>query len=117
MLDLTFLPISVQNAAVFIASGDEVMWPYDDAAAAIAALAAAGRVILGIDLRSDGHNVHLEKASGLATEIPWSSFDPSVSATPVEDGHRAALEALNRPGIAKWVADGYSWVLVTWKDN
>ena len=117
MSELTFLPDSLQNSAIWVASGHEVMWPFDDAEAAIEALAAARRVILGLDLRSDGRDVPHERLTGLATEVPWSSFDPSASITPVEDGRRAAIEAVQRPAIAELVADGYSWVLITWDDE
>lgn len=114
MLDLTFLPEPVQRSAVRVSSGLEVMWPADEVEAAINALAYAGRVILGLDLRSDGPVSSSQRRDGLATEVPWSSFEPPDAATAVEDGRRAALDALRRPDCADLAAEGYSWVLITW---
>ncbi len=117
MRDLIFLPERVQSSAIRVSAGQEVMWPFDRAEAAVDALAAANRVILGLDLRSDGPEVQIERSTQLATEVPWSSFEPIDPATAAEDGRRAAIEALRRPLVAELVADGYSWVLITWDDH
>ena len=81
------------------------MRPFDKAEAATEALAAARRVILGLDLRSDGPRAQGEAPTRLATELPWSSFEPSNPADAVEDGRRTAIEALQRPTIAELVED------------
>jgi hypothetical protein len=114
VVDITFLPESVQRSAVRVNSGLEVMWPFDEAEAAINALASAGKVILGLDLRSDGPVLQSERRDGLATEVPWSSFEPLDAATAVADGRGAALDELRRPGCGDLAAEGYMWVLITW---
>lgn len=104
---------SRQNSAIRVTSRREVMWPFDGAEASIEALAAARRVILGLDLRSDGPGAEGEAPKRLATELPWESFNPSNPANAVEDGRGTAIEALQRPTTAELVASGYSWVLIT----
>lgn len=49
-LDLSFLPSDVVQAARIERDG-EVAWPLADATSAINALAAAGRLVLGLDAR------------------------------------------------------------------
>ena len=78
------------------------MRPFDKAEAATEALAAARRVIVGLDLRSDGPRAQGEAPTRLATELP---FEPSNPADAVEDGRRTAIEALQRPTIAELVED------------
>ena len=106
--DLTFLPVDVQQAARRTTSGREVLWPRDSAASAIEALAAAGRIVLGLDLRRyDTDQSFLE--------APWSIFDPS--SRPLEPlvaaARQVALDALMRADDGEW--NQYDWVLVTWK--
>lgn len=67
----------------------------------IAALAAANRVVLGLDIRD-------YESDGSFVEIAWSSFDPNGT----DDAHqasRAALDSLRSSPLS----DG--WVLVTWR--
>lgn len=52
----------------------------------------------------------------LATEVPWSSFEPTNPATAVKESRLAAVEALRRSPIVELVADGYLWVLITWSE-
>jgi len=110
--DLSFLPEEYQRQAIRTKGSGEVMWPRQVAADVIQALAASGRVVLGLDLRSDGPG---ETASGLATEIPWSSVGVTSGdrITP-EMARDAALAALERPALAEMA--GYDWVLITWTD-
>ncbi|MBT8192419.1 MAG: hypothetical protein HKO63_04660 [Acidimicrobiia bacterium] len=85
----------------------EVMWRVDAAGAAINAIAAAGNVILGLDLRGDDTP---------ATEVPWSSYEPVPPIVDnVEEGRLAALSALERPALRELVNEGYDWVLITWQ--
>jgi hypothetical protein len=51
--DLSFLPAEFRSSAIRTETG-EVMWPLAVAAAVVNAIADAGRLILGLDLRSDG---------------------------------------------------------------
>lgn len=98
--NLTPLPAPVRDAARVLDNG-EVMWPVGDAELAIEALAAAGRVVLGTDVRD-------YQRDGSFFETPWSSFEPDG----VDDaalGCRAALDALRRGPLPG------DWVLVTWR--
>lgn len=95
--DLDALPLPLRLSARVDANG-EVAWPRTDAAAAVNALADAGRVVLGLDLRT-------YDADGVM-EIPWSASgwgDP-------ERARQAALAALAREDMPTDV----EWVLVTW---
>jgi hypothetical protein len=76
----------------------EVAWPLAGAAAVVNALADAGRLVLGLDLRS-------YDADGVM-ELPWSYFDGSDS----EGAREAAHAALQR----KDLPPGLPWVLITW---
>jgi len=94
-----------------------VMWHFSDAVAAVVALASAGQVGLGLDLRSDGHETESENATALATEVPLSSFDSTKPSNAVEANRSAAIAALQRPVVVELVAEGYSWVLITCDDD
>lgn len=114
MRDLTFLPEELQRSAMRVrASSWEVMWPIEDAEAAINALAAAGRVIYGLDLRSDGPGAE----GHLPTEVPWSDFESTDPATDVEGRRLAAIEHLRRPMVTELASAGYYWVLITWSGD
>lgn len=117
MRDLTALPESMRSSAIRVNSGREVMWPFADVVAAVDALAAADRVILGLDLRSDGPEAQTGSMTPLATEVPLSSFDSTDPSTAVEASRAAAITALQRPIVAELVAEGYLWVLITWDDD
>lgn len=67
--DLSFLPEDFQRRAIRTPNG-EVMWPREMASEVVAALAAGGKVVVGLDLRSDGRGT---TPSGLSTEIEHSS--------------------------------------------
>ncbi len=87
--------------------GHEVMWRRDDVEAVLRAMASVGRVILGLDLRSDRED--------LPTEVPWGSFEPGPAGDVSSVASLAAeLEALERAN-AMTDLDGYEWVLVTWR--
>jgi hypothetical protein len=106
--DLSVVPEDLRDSARVRENG-EVEWALADAPRVINALADAGFVVLGLDLRSypDGQTV----------EAPWSSFEPEDGlgpATNVEAGRRAALDALARGNLAEHV-DRAEWILVTWR--
>ena len=98
--DVTFLPAPVRDAARVLSNG-EVMWPVSDVEVALGALATAGRVVLGTDVRD-------YRPDGTFIEVAWSSFQP-VGVDDVTGGHQAALDALQRGPIPG------GWVLVTWQ--
>lgn len=105
--DLASLPDRVQHAARLTNSGREVMWHRTDAAAAVAALAAAGHVVLGLDVRRyDEHDTFIE--------APWSAFEPLGDARSLDAarGRQVATDALIQLEAAD--LDEYDWVLVTW---
>ena len=104
---MSFLPEALRSEAIHTNSGREVMWPLAVASEVVEAFAANGRLVLGLDLRSDGSG---STPQGLATEIPWSSS----RAASVDVAREEALTALRRPGIAEM--PGYDWVLITWAD-
>ena len=97
--DLADLPETVRLAARVLDNG-EVMWPAEQAASAIDALADCRRVVLGLDVRDYAPD-------GSFFEIAWSSFRPSGD-DDVANGHRAALDAMESRPIPG------NWVLVTW---
>ena len=78
----------------------EVEWTAADAPAVVIALAASGRVVLGLDVRDYSDR-------GEFTEIAWSVLREDGS-DPVEAGRQQALTALSRelPG---------EWIVVTWR--
>ncbi len=89
------LPADVRRCARL--TGSEVMWPLAEAAAAVNALADAGRRVLGLDVRDYDED-------GRYFEHAWSLFDGDD----VEEARAAALAALNRPCLPG------GWVVVTW---
>src|SRR4051812_26236185 len=83
--DLASLPDNVAGAA-HVDDNGEVWWPSDEAERAVHALANAGHVILGLDLRE-------YDAEGRFYEIAWSTFQPTGD-DDVERSRAAALAAL-----------------------
>ena len=79
------------------------MWPFDDAVAAINALADNGQVILGLDFweYDEDHRI---------LETPWNAYESEGEATDVRNGRRKALSELAR---ATGVLPEH-WVLITW---
>lgn len=100
--DLKRLPEDVAASAQAYANG-EVSWPIDGAERAIRALADAGFVILGLDVR------RLDDAGGIH-EIAWSSFDPAGWGTG-NQRRDAALAALARPDTHEFG----NRILITWE--
>jgi hypothetical protein len=90
------LPEAVRASARVEPNG-EVAWSRADAGAAIGALADAGRVVLGLDVRTYGDD-------GSVFEVPWSDH----SGSGVEEARIAALAALQRDDVPG------DWVVVTW---
>ena len=99
--DLTLLPAGVREAAVVLENG-EVMWPWDSAREAIAALADAGFFIVGLDAR--------ELTGEFETsELPISSW----SGSDVASSRDAAFDALaEAERISGWHSPH---ILVTWE--
>lgn len=106
-IDVSFLPEGLRSEAIHTNRDREVMWPQAIASEVVEALAANGRLVLGLDLRSDGSG---STPPGLATEIPWSSS----RAASVDVARDEALMSLRRTDIAEM--PGYDWVLITWAD-
>jgi hypothetical protein len=106
--DLTFLPQEVQRTARRITDGREVMWPRGEAPSAIEALATAGRIVLGLDLRR-------YDSDAAFVEAAWSSFEPSSAPDSfnVEAARRTAMDGLQRADGGNW--EQYDWVVITWK--
>lgn len=104
--DLSMLPDDVRDAARVRENG-EVEWPLADTPSAIDALAGAGRIVLGLDLRS--------YPDGNTREISWSAFEPnSDGVADIEEARQAAHAALARDNFAEYrpLAE---WVLITWQ--
>lgn len=102
--DLSVVPKAVRDVARVRVNG-EVEWSLADAPRVINALADAGLVIVGLDLRS--------YPDGQTFEVPWSSFEPDDgqgAAINVEAGRQAALDALARENFAEH-ADYAEWIL------
>jgi hypothetical protein len=97
--DLDRLPQAVASAATVEPNG-EVWWRVADAEAAVNALADAGLVILGLDMREYDED-------GQFYEWAWSIYNPT-GADDVEAARRSALEALRRPDRTG------NAVLITW---
>lgn len=95
--DLEALPASLRRSARVELNG-EIRWPVADAADAVRALAEAGRVVVGLDIRNYDD-------SGRFIEVPWSDYDDSDP----EAARAAALDALQRGDLPG------DWVLVTWR--
>lgn len=94
--DLEVLPADLQARTRRHQNG-EVSWHLNDAASVVTALADAGRVLLGIDVRSYA-------ADGSFIETAWSVYngaDPNVA-------RDLALSALAREDLPG------DWALLTW---
>ena len=89
--DLKCLPSEVQASARTLQNG-EVCWPLSHVAEAINALADAGRIVLGLDVRDypDGDAF---------VEVSWSRFEPAGRVDDVELAREHALSALLRPDL------------------
>ena len=98
--DLASLPPDVVETA-HVDDNGEVWWRLEHTERAINALADAGLVILGLDLREYDDGGHF-------LEVAWSAFQPTGS-DDVECGRAAALAALARPNRTG------NAVLVTWQ--
>ena len=92
----------------------EVMWPFDAVVETVTSMAAAGGLVVGLDLRSDGPR---SECQGLATEVPVAEFKPSGIGSDRIDAMNEALAALRSPMVIGLVADGYAWVLITWTND
>jgi hypothetical protein len=101
--DLAALPDPVRAAAHVFQNG-EVAWPNDHAEAAINALAARGKVILGVDART-------LSPDGGVMEIPVSAWVPR----PTEAG-KAAVERARQEALAAlpFAQSEGTHVLITW---
>lgn len=110
--DLSLLPSDLLSSAIRTETG-EVMWPLAVAPAVVNTIADAGRLILGLDLRSDGGG---GTATGLATRLPWSSFRPEAVGRDarIEAAREDALKALKRRRTDMGEMSGYDWILITW---
>jgi hypothetical protein len=103
---LNLLPEDVAAAAQVYANG-EVSWPINDAERAIHALADAGLLILGLDVRQVDNDERIR-------EVAWSSFNPPSSddrSTALVAARDAALEALRRPDTHEFG----DRILITWR--
>jgi len=100
--DLRLLPREVVDAATVQENG-EVWWPLAHAKAAVNALADAGLVILGLDLREYDDE-------GRFFEIAWSDYTPTGPGD-AEGGRQAAISALSRPDLFG------NAVLITWQSR
>ena len=94
--DLVALSDELRSRARVDSNG-EVSWHVDDAPSTLRELAAAGRVVQGLDVRDYDE-------TGSFVEIAWSVFEGS---DPIEAGD-AAMEALLRDRLPG------DWVLITW---
>jgi hypothetical protein len=101
--DLALLPDEVRRSA-WIQPNGEVSWPFEEAAAAIEALAEASFVVLGLDVRRQNDQFTQETA--------WSAFEPACvdRRADVRAGREAALEALARADVREYG----DWILITW---
>lgn len=110
-LGLSALPAQVAASALVETNG-EVMWRDVDSVAAINALADAGLVILGLDVR-------FYDANNRFYEIAWSSFDPNPSKSDsanAVDAREAALERLAKIDEQDRPDDTVERrVLITWR--
>jgi hypothetical protein len=101
--DLAALPGAVRAAAHIFANG-EVAWPNEQAEAAINALAASGKLIVGLDART-------LSSDGGVMEIPVSAWSQRPGEGPDDAVERARTEALKALRLAQ--AEG-TLVLVSW---
>jgi hypothetical protein len=104
LADLSPLPEELRRAARTFANG-EVAWPLADAADVLDALAAAGHLILGVDIRDFDDD-------GRFVEIAWTdTHTTGRSPADIE-----AARALAIAGVARATAETWHdpWALVTW---
>src|SRR6266576_6703356 len=102
-MDISALPADLQQAARVDSNG-EVSWPDEDAARAIEALTAAGRRVLGLDIR-------FYFGDGTFYEIPWSSSDSQAIEAKAD-----ALDSLSRIDELERPEDAVERrVLITWQ--
>lgn len=94
--DLDLVSASVKQAAMVETNG-EVLWPLAHAVEAVDALARAGHVVFGLDVREYDED-------GRFVEVAWSAYDGDDTMKAREH----ALAALSRGSIPG------DWVLVTW---
>ena len=94
--DLSFLTQDLQRGARCEPNG-EVSWPLSQAPAAIEALAGAGLLVLGLDIRD-------YQTDDTFLEVPWWSYTGSN----VEQARSFALSALSRGDLPG------DWILITW---
>ncbi|MCE4026012.1 hypothetical protein LXM50_08505 [Microbacterium sp. Au-Mic1] len=94
--DLDLVPASVKQTAMVETNG-EVLWPLAHAVEALDALARAGLVVLGLDVRKYDED-------GRFIEVAWSAYDGEDPMKAREHG-LTALSRVDIPG---------DWVLVTW---
>lgn len=102
-VDLSFLPPAVRASARV--DGWEVSWAIDDAPAAVDALVARKRVVLGLELLD-------VDADGQYEATPWAIFEPDENAaleTNTAASRHAAQAALERVGPEA------QWVLISWE--
>ncbi|MCP4963591.1 MAG: hypothetical protein GY925_30520 [Actinomycetia bacterium] len=95
----------LQNGIDLVARVDcngEVVWPRSHAKDAIRSLTAAGFETLGLDLRK-------YPPDGGTHEAPWSSLEPTVNATNLEQALRSLEAALDSELV------DYPWVLITYR--
>jgi hypothetical protein len=103
--DLRELPHESRAAARATDTG-EVEWPVAEAIAAVNALAHAGHLVLGLDLREYEND-------GRFLEVPWSSFDAQGDPEPARE---AAVSALGRIEDSSLPLDlAHLAVLITWR--
>jgi hypothetical protein len=87
--DLAVLPDDVRRHAHVFANS-EVAWPNDHAEAAVEAIAAAGRIVVGLDART----LHED---GTLMEVPisaWQERPGELRRAAVERARQEALESL-----------------------
>jgi hypothetical protein len=101
--DLAVLPDEIRAAAHVFHNG-EVAWPNEVAEAAINALAATGKLILGLDART-------LYPDGGVMEIPASAWEEQPGESAADAIERARVEALE--GLPFAFSEG-THVLVTW---
>jgi hypothetical protein len=98
--DLDALPPALAERARIDPNG-EVSWPLSDASAVVEALADAGRLVLGLDIRD-------YSPDGTFHEFPWSDVGGEQNVGVARDHSLAALQQHKVPG---------DWVLITWQSG